>query len=575
MYSARPSRPHAARAHGVKAHRRRASRVRVSPSAASCAGRRGPVQHLDGVARRRRPRAMQASLRARRAARRAADRRRATPAPRPPAGCSCARPLIEQRGDARDVLHAASRDTHAHLGQRDRARSLMRRCRSMVVELRQLALPEVARRASPDAAASSARCRMRRRSPYRTMSRSIVRGAPARAAHAAERAARCRCSAASSARGASVVSRASIWFRYGPCAARPSGIGLLHATTRASSREPGSSDSAARAAARYAGAIAEVGAERDEARITHAPAPRDLARAASGPPSGTCGLRTATRHRRHAIQRQGAAAMRRRRRPRDSRAARRRRRRARARTARDSRARLRAGPVPHDEIDLERLRMLALVRQDAHAHVESHADEGDLREAVRGAHVRAVHRSQRDARDATGELAEVGRHVAQLLRGALQLAQRRRLVARARGHLLRAIAIAAGDAGDAPHALAQLGELELLLARRARRCAARRSRRSPSPRRSGRAPRAPARTASPRPARSVSPRDIWKRDAPHLLLEGADDVARLVRRAGALLRELAHLVRDDGEPLRPARRRAPPRWRRSARAGSSGPRARG
>ena len=41
------------------------------------------------------------------------------------------------------------------------------------------------------------------------------------------------------------------------------------------------------------------------------------------------------------------------------------------------------GAAAHGEVHLERLRQLALVRQEAHAHVEAHAGERD-RESARG-----------------------------------------------------------------------------------------------------------------------------------------------------------------------------------------------
>ena len=128
----------------------------------------------------------------------------------------------------------------------------------------------------------------------------------------------------SSSRGASVVSSATIWLRYGPWATRPERRGLFDRRfgDDACSREVRQARRARATSSACRSPRFEPSAMYATSRIGRAPTTTTSAYA-SGPPSATCGFRTATRAERHRGRcAERVVARRDRRPPRDSRCAR-------------------------------------------------------------------------------------------------------------------------------------------------------------------------------------------------------------------------------------------------------------
>src|SRR6266481_4092715 len=89
-------------------------------------------------------------------------------------------------------------------------------------------------------------------SPYRTISRSSVRG-PQRSRRSLPRSASMRRQCSRSAAGSNVVSSRTIWFKYGGCATGPPPSGAVSSTRDAATRRvPGSAPRCSRAYARCA-----------------------------------------------------------------------------------------------------------------------------------------------------------------------------------------------------------------------------------------------------------------------------------------------------------------------------------
>src|ERR1700722_10593802 len=153
----------------------------------------------------------------------------------------------------------------------------------------------------------------------------------------------------------------------------------------------------------------------------------------------------------------------------------------------------------------------------------------------------------RGARNAVGEVAQVRGHAAELARGALQLHERHRLVARGSRDRLGPGVIGRGDAGDARHALAEARAFLLLLAGYARDAL----------RVLGAGGRAPDDDVQ-RAERRLRQRLGIAHDRPptghlcgaptHRGLKPHDDLPGPTRGVGTLLGQLADLIGDDGKP---------------------------